>query len=394
VLIVLGNSSLARYPRGGGHWMIRLQYLLGLQALGHEVFLLELLLASGDPSRDRRRIETFFARLAHYGLEDCGGLLLFDGREHSKGEKARMDDIHQDVDAAIAYGKPPERIKEIIGNADMLWNDCCGIRQPLLGQFRHRVLIDLDPGHLQVSALEWDMDIHHHQAFLSVGANLGAADCEVPTLGVTWRTFTPFVHLPHWDVTPDPGDHRPFSSVTHWAWGELPWKGRVLSLAKRDGYFPYVDLPRQCGRPFELAVRFDPADTSGDRERLLTHEWNLVDPWEVAASPADYQNYISGSRAEISCPKPIFKDLNTGWFSDRSACYLASGRPVLAEDTGFSGHLPTGKGLLAFHTLEEAVSGVAEIDGNYSEHMRAARALAEEFFDARRCLERMVSACG
>jgi hypothetical protein len=260
--------------------------------------------------------------------------------------------------------------------------------------FRHRVLIDLDPGHLQISALEWDMDIHHHQAFLSVGAKLGDADCDVPTLGVTWHTFTPFVYLPLWDVQPDPGAHRPFTSVTHWSWGELSWKGRVLSLAKRDGYLPYVELPGRSGRPFELAVRFDPSDSSGDQERLHANRWSLADPWEVAASPSAYRAYIAASRAEISCPKPIFRELNTGWFSDRSACYLASGRPVLAQDTGFSERLPTGEGLLTFRTMEEAVRGVAEIDEHYQDQMVAARRVAEEFLDSRRCLTRMLSACG
>ena len=392
--IVLGNSSLARYPRGGGHWTVRLQYLLGLRSLGHDVFLLELLLKSGDAARDQHRIDTFFSRLGFYGLENCCALLLFDGSGHPKGAKTRMDDIVQDVDAAEAYGKSHEQIKTIIRDADMLWNDCCGIRQPLVGMFRHRVLIDLDPGHLQVSALDWDMGIQDHQAFLSVGRKVGDADCQVPTLGVKWNTFTPFVHLPLWEVAPDPGAERPFSSVTHWAWGELLFQGRTLSLAKRDGYFPYVELPEQTGRPFELAVRFDATDTSGDRERLLAHGWNLVDPWTVAERPSDYQHYIASSRAEISCPKPIFKDLNTGWFSDRSACYLAAGRPVLAQDTGFSEFLPTGMGLVTFSTLEEAVAGARDIDARYTEHSRAARTVAEEFLDARRSLQRMVAACG
>jgi hypothetical protein len=141
-------------------------------------------------------------------------------------------------------------------------------------------------------------------------------------------------------------------------------------------------------------VRFDPSDSSGDRERLHAHGWSLVNPWEVAASPAAYRAYIAGSRAEISCPKPIFTKLNTGWFSDRSACYLASGRPVLAQETGFSESLPTGEGLLAFRTMEEAVQGVKEIDAHYEQHMSAARRLAEEFLDSRRCLPRMLSVCG
>jgi len=194
-----------------------------------------------------------------------------------------------------------------------------------------------------------------------------------------------------WKATPDPGRDRPYSSITHWGWKELHWEKRVLSTSKRKAYLDYIELPQKTGRPFELAVRCNYAE---DEERLRDQGWKLVDPWEVAGSTAAYQEYIATSRAEIQCPKPIFRELRTGWFSDRSACYLASGRPVLAEDTGFTDYLPTGKGLLAFRDLPEAVEGVAEIDSNYAQHSRAARELAEEFLDSRRCLPALLAACG
>jgi hypothetical protein len=124
----------------------------------------------------------------------------------------------------------------------------------------------------------------------------------------------------------------------------------------------------------------------------MDHNWRLVNPWEVAASPMDYRGYIARSRAEFGCPKPIFRELRTGWFSDRSACYLASGRPVLAEDTGFSEHLPIGEGLLAFCDTNSALAGVAAIDADYTRHMRAARAIAEDLLDSRRCLPAMLAA--
>ena len=117
-------------------------------------------------------------------------------------------------------------------------------------------------------------------------------------------------------------------------------------------------------------------------------------PTRVAASPAVYADYVRRSRAEISCPKPIYRELKTGWLSDRSAAYLASGRPVLAEDTGLSDHLPTGEGLLMFRDLEEAVAGVAEIDAHYERHCRAARMFAEEHLDSGRCLSKMLALCG
>jgi hypothetical protein len=362
--------------------MVRLQHLLGLKDLGHDVFLLELLRSTGDTHRDRQRIKSFFGLLQPYGLNNKCALLLFD-----KG-------AGQNFESADVYGKSRREVIDTIKNADLLWNDCCGVRQPLLGMFRHRVLIDLDPGHLQVSALTVNMDLQDHDTFLTVGKKLRDADCEVPTLGFNWHTFAPVIYLPMWDFVPDPGRETPFSSITHWTWGELRLQDRVLSISKRDAYLRYLELPQRTMRPFELAANIHPEDQTGDRELLRSHGWELVDPWQVAGSPQAYQRYIARSRAEILCPKPIFRELKSGWFSDRGAAYLASGRPVLAEDTGFSDHFPTGEGLLMFHDLSEAIAGVADIDTNYERHRRAAREFAEEYLDSRRGLKTMLSACG
>jgi hypothetical protein len=259
--------------------------------------------------------------------------------------------------------------------------------------FKKRVLIDIDPGHLQVSSLSCDLETLHHDAFLTVGRKMHDADCEVPTLGMRWRRFSPFVYLPMWEQVADPGPQAPLTSVTQWNWDELMIGDRVVSIAKRDAYLRYIELPRNCQRPFELAANIRSDDRSGDRELLTQAGWRLNDPLTVAGSPEAYQKYIQQSRAEICCPKPIFRELRTGWFSDRSVSYLASGRPVLAEDTGFSESLPTGNGLLVFRDMEQAVAGVAEIDGNYRHHSQAARALAHDLFDSRKCLASMLEAC-
>src|SRR6185503_19557912 len=144
--IVLGNSSLADYLQGGGHWLVRIQYLLGLRALGHDAVLLELLWSTGNGIRDQELISSFFGRLDEYGLKDHAVLLLFE-----------KDCKEQIFERAQAYGRTLAEVKELITSADALWNDCGGICQPLLGMFRHRVLLDGDPGHLQVSALTVDV---------------------------------------------------------------------------------------------------------------------------------------------------------------------------------------------------------------------------------------------
>ena len=381
--IVLANQTLADYPQGGGHWTCFLQYLFGLTALGHDVFWLELLHSTGNPARDQRLIDIFFGRFNRYGFKDRCAVLLYSPQV-----------TEPTLEAGQPYGMSRERLRAIAQDSDLLWNFACSLRQPLLSLFRRRVLIDGDPGHLQVSALTWDMGIHDHHAFLSAGTRLHAPDCQVPTLGVKWHQFVQFVYLPMWEVGPDPGIDAPFSSVTQWKWEQLEFQGRILSVSKRDAYVRYIDLPKRARRPFQLAANIHPQDAIGDHERLLTRGWELVNPHRVTRTPSSYQNYIKQSRAEFSCPKPIHKELKTGWFSDRSACYLASGRPVLAEDTGFSQYLPTGRGLVCFNNLEEAVAGVAEIDRDYPQHMRAARELAQEYLNSEKRLPAMLAACG
>jgi hypothetical protein len=238
------------------------------------------------------------------------------------------------------------------------------------------------------------MDIDKHDVYLTVGTKLRDADCAVPTLGLNWQPFIQFVYLPIWQVAPEPDPNAPFTSITEWTWEEL-WMGdRVLSTSKRDAYLKYRRLPELSRRPFEIAANIDPEDTTGDREELQKHRWKLAHPHLVARTPGAYRRYIRKSRAEFLCPKPIHRILQTGWSSDRSACYLASGRPVLMEDTGLSTHLPTGEGLLTFSDIDEAVEKVAAIDADYGRHARAARALAEEFMDSRTCLRRMLETCG
>lgn len=379
---MLASGSLAAYPQGGGHWTVFLQYLFGLSDLGHDVFWLELLQSTGDEARDRRLIKIFFARFQKYGFGDRCALLLYD-----KNVTAPT------LNSSRAYGMSARRIEELARSADFLWNFACTLRQPLLGLFKRPVLVDGDPGHLQISSLTWEMGIHEHQVFLTAGTKLHDPDCDVPTLGLTWHPFTQFVYLPMWEPAPDPGTDAPFTSVTHWKWEELWFGGEVLSVSKRDAYLRYVDVPRRTGRPFELAANIHPDDATGDRELLLGHGWRLVHPYRVASSPASYRRYIRRSRGEFLCPKPIHRHLRTGWFSDRSACYLAMARPVLVEDTGLGEHVPTGEGLVMFRDPEEAVTKVADIEANYRRHAEAARDLAESFLDSRRCLEAMLAAC-
>jgi len=371
-----------KYQQGGGHWSWFLQYPLGLKALQHDVFWLELLQSSGRRDKDLRLVRDFFDRLAFYDLDRDCAVLLFNA-----------DLAFQQIENSEAFGRSGAEVRKIIQSADLLLNFCCALRQPLLSLFKHRALLDFDPGHLHLSALTWDLGIQEHDVFLTIGARINRPDCEVPKLGLEWRTFEPFVYVPMWLAAPDPGSDAPFSSITQWTWEELWWQNQVLSVSKRTAYLKYLELPRIAQRVFELAANIGTEDPAGDRRIFREHGWRIVDPHQVAGSPTQYQEYIRASRAEFMCPKPIHLEMKTGWFGDRSIAYLASGRPVLAEDTGFSERLPTGTGLLVFRDIEDAATATAEIDGNYTRHSRAARQIAVDLFDSRRCLEAMLSAC-
>jgi hypothetical protein len=303
------------------------------------------------------------------------------------------DAPHHEAESFTLFNVSERRFQEIVRSADVLWNLCGAAKQPLLSLFKRRVLIDLDPGVYQLSGLEWDMGLSDHEVLFTIGAKILDADCEVPTLDADWQPISPFVFLPMWDRAPDPGPRAAFTSVTQWEWREIWLSERILSRSKRDAYLRHIDLPGRTGLPFELAANIDPEDATGDRELLTSRGWRLVHPHQVVGSPAAYQQYIAASRAEFLCPKPIYTDLRTGWLSDRSMCYLATGRPVVCEDTGFPDRVPTGLGLLAFRTVEEAAEAVTEVYANYGRHAAAARELAVDLFDSRRRLTEMLDNC-
>jgi hypothetical protein len=379
--IVIGNSNLASYPQGGGHWSWGLQYLLGLAALDHDVTWLELLARTDVVEQDHSRIDRFFERMREFGVaERCVLVLVRAGDSIEQGE---------------VFGRSAAALRSTIRDADVLWNLGLSVKEPLLSQFRCRAMLDGDPGQLQAAAVQWDIPLPDHDIWFTVGQKINDPDCEVPRLGIEWIPVAPIVHLPMWPAQPAPRDGAPFSSITHWAWGQgdALVDGRMVSVSKRVGYLRYVGLPAATQRPFELAADVPAEPYFADREILEHHGWRVVHPWQVTASPCDYQEFIVKSYAEFACPKPLYRELRTGWFSDRSACYLATARPVIMEDTGVGDHVDVGEGLLMFTSFDEARDLIGRVTRDYDRHADAARHLAEQTFDASRVLALMVDAC-
>jgi hypothetical protein len=227
--------------------------------------------------------------------------------------------------------------------------------------------------------LGWNFD--NYDAHWTIGLNIGAPHCDVPTLGHQWQIFSQPVHLPSWPFVLSAESARlPITTITHWYWEELDLNGRRLSVSKRDAYLRYLHLPRSI--PHEVRIAGQISDIPGYEDATLLEKncWRIVDPYTVADSELSYRHFIQASSAELCCPKPIHSELTTGWMSDRSAAYLASGRPVFMEDTGLNLPIENGYGLKLFCDLHSAVEAIHEVYADYGRHAKASRRIAEEMF--------------
>ena len=210
-------------------------------------------------------------------------------------------------------------------------------------------------------------------------------DCSIPTLGYNWQKTVSPVSLPNWRYAQSDDDNR-FTTIMQWrSYKDAFYDGR--SYGNKEKEFPkFIDLPKLTEQRLKIAL------TGGEPEMFTDHGWEVVEGWSTSFTPSQYQQFIQRSRAEICVAKHGYVATRGGWFSDRSICYLASGRPVLMQDTGIRDWLPTGKGVVAFTTLEDAASGIEEINKNYEYHRRASRELAEKFFDASHVLTDFINA--
>jgi len=366
-LKILLAGMVAGDPRqGGASWAV-LQYFAGLEELGHEVMLVEpVAIDALDPAGE---VVGYFESLPL--IEERAALL---GRESER-----------------TVGVPYPELVEFAHGADLLLNVSGMLRdERLLGPIPARAFLDLDPGFNQVweaTGAGMGFDLHTH--FATVGVRVGAEDCPIPTLGRNWIPTLPPVALAHWPVVDDAPPRDAFTSVGHWrSYGSIEHEG-VAYGQRAHALRPLFELPRRTASRFELALGIHP-DEVNDLRALRENGWGLLDPDEVAGTPGDYADFVRGSKAEFCVAKSGYVNSRSGWFSDRSACYLASGRPVVAEDTGFDRSLPVGEGLLKFAGVEEAAAMVEEVEANPGRHGRAARSLAEEHLDSRKVLPRLL----
>jgi hypothetical protein len=366
-IVVLGLMS--RHPVAGIVWLT-MQHVAGLARLGHDVYYVET--SSGDAAFVAREMERFglpgrwaIDRRAYEGESD--GLSI-----------RRLADVFRSADLVINLNGSTKATDEHRANGRLVY-------------------VETDPVKLELdasqSAAGTKAYLEPHHAFFTWGENYGERDCLVPI--PDWLVFKPTrqpVLLDAWQADGiAPGDA--FTTVGNWRQEhrDAVVNGVTYSWSKHHEFLKLIDLPRRTGAAFELALS---SYTDGDRDHLEANGWRVRDAADVSSSPEDYRQYIVASRGEFSVAKDMNVRLRSGWIGDRSPTYLAAGRPVILQDTGFSNVLPTGQGLLAFTGPDDAAAAVEAVTADYEKHSRAARELAQEYFAHDVVLPRLLADAG
>jgi hypothetical protein len=379
--VVISAYKVSSYLEGGGHFWVYMQYALGFKQMGCEVYWLEGFRSQGDPELDVTRIAGFTKRMEQFGLG--GKVILYHDRGKGDDSPALPEFI----------GISRSEVEAIFHQADLLLNFHYAISPSLLACFRRTALIDIDPGLLQLWISSGQLKVAPHEVYFTTGDTVGTPTAPFPDCGVTWRHIHPPVCLERWPFTFDPGC-KVFTTVSSW-WSH-DWvkdgDGHLFDNNKRVSFMGFLDLPQRTSQPLELALCLGnkPHDFA-DRQMLERCGWRVRHAFDVSRTPAMYQSYVQKSRGEFSCAKPTCMKFHGGWVSDRTLCYLASGKPVVVQHTGPSSILPKGEGMFRFSTIEEAVGAFDAINADYERHCRAAREIAEAHFDSKQVVERILN---
>jgi hypothetical protein len=379
--VCLAPANSVAYPKGGGHLWVYLQWALALQALGCRVIWLEGIdIDDSDQStaaRRRRRggkprecVDILKSHLKAYGLADAVALYSLNGAPVPE------DVAVQCLDLGAA------------ASADLLLNLWHSQPASVVRRFRRSAYVDTDPGVVQVWITTGEIQLAPHDVYFTIGETVGTPAARFPDGGLRWQYTPPPVYLPEWpEARAAPA--APYTTVTHWWGGTFAFHGITFSNEKRLAFLEYEQLPSRTSAKLELAVCLGEHLTEW-QGRLEPSGWTIREAWGVSASPQDYRAYIQQSRGEFSCAKPYCAQFANAWISDRTICYLASGKPAIVQHTGASRFLPDDSGLFRFRSVDEAARALTTAEDDYERHCRLARALAEEYFDARRVVARVL----
>jgi hypothetical protein len=375
--VIIATQQWTSWPEYGGSTWVPIQYLVGLGRLGVTAIWVDHL-SRMDPASDVHGVEYLMRR-----FESTAKGLGFEGRHCVIYDGGRS-----------FFGLDQGELHEFAAAADLLLMLSGRGLEPesSLLKIPKRAYVDMDPGYTQSWTRQVDMGLDQFNVFFTVGLNVSSPDFILSTPGIDWRPIVPPVVLDLWPPHIDESCQR-FSTVADWrARQYLKLNGKDYG-GKRDEFLRFIRVPLEARQQIEVALTIWPVDYR-ELGRLNRNNWLTRNPYQYAGDPFSYREFIQHSRAEFSVAKSGYVRSDAGWVSDRSGCYLASGKPVIVQSTGFEGRLPTGKGLLTFQSRGEAVAAIRSVNEDYLAHAQAAREIAEQHFDSDKVLASMLAQAG
>ena len=382
-LVVVG--TLASNPYAGMAWM-HMQIVGGLRRLGHDVYYFETTSSwPYDPKRRSAVPDSGYALPYLKHVSDVFGLgdrwayrRSYSDKQWFGQSRAHAEELLQHADAVFNVAGATRFVEEGLGIGNLVYYGTDPVQHEL-------ALANQDEN---IRAL-----IEEHDSFVTYGENIGNPDCPIPPLPrLRSRTRQPIL-LDMWRN--GPSTQESFTTVGNWRQSghDIEYQGETYYWSKHHEFLKFIDLPKRVTQPIELAMGLENLSAE-DRSLLKCNGWRLTDAHAFTTDPWLYRDYVCSSRGEFTVAKDQNVRLRSGWFSERSACYLAAGRPVITQDTGFGCALPTGEGLFAFNTMEEILAAFDAVSTDYERHSRAARAIAEEHFRAEDVLARVLDELG
>jgi hypothetical protein len=374
-MIIICTAKIANTTVG--HIDHALAYAAGWLRLGHEVYLMEQVGRGRCTGKKGEPVP----------FADWDGRTHFEEVARTYGLWPRCCLVYKQGE--MTHGMSFTEAANIARKADLLITRSGQIHKvpAIFEQPKCRAFFDGNPGSTQIKfhqQSEGCDPLDQYEFLFTLGLNIGTPHCPLPTDGLSWQPMPRPVLLPMWPTVSD-NDCQRFTTISTWKGrNTFAWQG-IESGEKSDNWLQVLDLPRISGQAIEIALRTESKDELSDRGMFEDNGWVITDPSSLH-SLDDYRNYIGHSRGEFSVAHNRYVEFNTGWFSDRSALYLASGKPVLVQSTGIEEHLSVGEGLLTFSSLDEALAGIEAINADYQYHSQAARNIAEQYFDADRIL--------
>ena len=376
--VFLGGGFAAKYLQGGGNFSVPLQWMLGLRRLKLDAIWLEHMPSEGNFLDDERKIDNFQRQLRAHGLSGRYCLLY-----------QKAPNSAHDLDALRCIGISKRELLDRLAGPNTLLNLSYSIHPPLLLKFERRIFCDLDPSEIMYWMTKMELGQSTHHEFWSIGLNVNSADCRLPKVFLNWKTFYPLVDTKLYRPQPLPRS-RKFTTIGQWYWsGAVEVGGEFPDLSKKCAFERYLDLPKRVPKAkFELAMHMNSDDP--ERKRLRKRGWRIVDPHRVAQTPKKYRRYLASAHGEFTAIKGVDVSWKTGWLSDRAAAFLATGRPVVTEDSGAGKYLPNASGFHFVGDLDGAVRAIDDVLANWKRRSREARACAVEVFDSTKNLRKIL----